>query len=439
MLISIVIPTRERAGVLRHALASCVRIPDDRLEIVVSDNASVDETSAVVAEQRDPRVRYVRTPERCSMRENFEFGVAQARGDYVFVMGDDDAPIPSQFGYMRRLLEEHAPDSLTGVWVKYAWPGDWPGDSEPKVTGRVKLGYRSVYGRPEIVSGAQLRADLESNGSITKWDAPRLYGGAMSRRVIERLKEKSGQLFMGSWPDVYMTFASPSVIERHLKVKHPFFIGAASPKSNGRSFSAWSRATAPDGEYMRFETEAKLDPLIDPIAVKPTVQIGEFSFLEAANRYAYGGKLQIDYAREFERALQSLRDVGKGQKAAAVEALARFAVERGLPAELGDASILASRCPPPAGPHGVWRRGRKRSYVSVDRVVIALDEREPTDVDAAAAAYDKLLGVAAANATPRPVAWLGLLGRAIGMLLSRRLGRRARPPLSERQRPATGA
>jgi hypothetical protein len=87
----------------------------------------------------------------------------------------------------------------------------------------------------------------------------------------------------------------------------------------------------------------------------------------------------------------------------------------------------------------VWRRGRKRSYVSVDRVVIALDEREPTDVDAAAAAYDKLLGVAAANATPRPVAWLGLLGRAIGMLLSRRLGRRARPPLSERQRPATGA
>ena len=154
MLISIVIPTRERAVVLRHALASCLRIADDNIEIVVSDNASQDDTAAVVAAAGDPRVRYVRTPQRCSMRENFEFAVGHARGDYVFVMGDDDALIPNQFPYMRSLLERYAPDSLSGASVKYAWPGDWPGDSAPKTVGRVKLVYRSVYGRPESVSGA---------------------------------------------------------------------------------------------------------------------------------------------------------------------------------------------------------------------------------------------------------------------------------------------
>ena len=146
-------------------------------------------------------------------------------------------------------------------------------------------------------------------GTGIKWDAPRLYGGVMSRRVIERMKAKTGQLFMGSWPDLYMTYASPSVIERHLKIGHPFFIGAASPKSNGVNFLAWARATAPDVEYRRFAAETKLDPLVDPITVAPTIPIGELALLEAANRYAYGGKLPIDYPREFERSLKSLRDV----------------------------------------------------------------------------------------------------------------------------------
>ncbi len=71
MLISIVIPTRERAEVLRHSLASCTRIVDSEVEIVVSDNASLDDTAAVVAANGDKRIRYLRTPKRCSMSENF--------------------------------------------------------------------------------------------------------------------------------------------------------------------------------------------------------------------------------------------------------------------------------------------------------------------------------------------------------------------------------
>ena len=129
MLISIVIPTRERGrNAPPCAGCICLRIPDRRdpnIEIVVSDNASLDDTAQVVAQANDSRVRYVRTPQRCSMRENFEFAVEHTRGDYVFMMGDDDALIPNQFAYMRALLEEHRPDSLTGTALKYTWPGEW--------------------------------------------------------------------------------------------------------------------------------------------------------------------------------------------------------------------------------------------------------------------------------------------------------------------------
>jgi hypothetical protein len=420
MLISIVIPTRERAEVLRYALASCTRIVDSQIEIIVSDNASLDDTGEVVAAQRDDRVRYVRTPQRCSMRENFEFAVGHARGDYVFVMGDDDALIPNQFPYLRALLEKHRPDTLTGAAVKYTWPGSWPGPSAPATVRRVKLLYRSVYGRPGIVSGAQLRSELERNGATIKWDAPRIYGGVMSRRVIEALKAKSGQLFMGSSPDIYVSFASPSVIERHLVVKHPFFIGAASTKSTGANFREVTRATGPGAEYKRALAESKLDSLVDPIPLAQSAQIDELSLLEAANRYVYDGGLRIDYEREFERAIRSLRDVEENHRTAALEALAHFASERDLPSQLRDVSYLASRCEPFAPAPRTVRRERKRSYVFFDRVVVYLNGAGPAHVDAAAATCERLLG---ANTTLRRcgrlMAWAGLVGRAIPMLAER--------------------
>jgi glycosyltransferase involved in cell wall biosynthesis len=415
MLISIVIPTRERAETLRFSLAACLRIDDPNIEIIVSDNASLDDTAQVVAAADDPRVRYVRTAQRCSMRENFEFAVGHARGDYVLTMGDDDAPIPNQFPYMRALLEEHRPDSLTGTTVKYAWPDEWPGDSAPKAAGRIKLVYRTSYGKPDFVSGEQLRAEIEAKGAQIKWDAPRIYGGTMSRRVIENLRAKSGQLFMGSAPDYYITFAAPSVIDRHIKIKHPFFIGAASPKSNGINFLAAARGAAPEVEYDRFRSETKLDAVVDPIPLISTLQICEFSLLEAANRYVYDGALRIDYAREFDRALGSLRAVEPGQRSTAVEALARFAVEKGLSADLRDPSALLRRCPPWEAAFKSKRVHENRSFVSIDRVLVYLDQDAPTDIDAAASVYERLLDRYLGK-TPRVLAWIGLLARAMSML-----------------------
>ena len=214
---------------------------------------------------------------------------------------------------------------------------------------RLKLLWRNVYGKPRIVTGGQLRSELAANGAKIKWGAPRIYGGVLSRRVIEALKAKSGQMFMGGWPDIYTVFAAPSVIERHLVINHhPFFIGASSPKGNGVNFLEMMSATTKEGEYNRFLVESKLDALVDLIPDAPSIQLGEFSLLEAANRYAYDGGLAIDYEREFgERALNSMRevedDVAVRPRSPPWRALA---ADRKLPSHLCDAARLAARCPP---------------------------------------------------------------------------------------------
>ena len=59
---SIVIPTRNRAGLLPHALRSALAQTWQDYEILVSDNHSTDATPEVVGEVGADRVRYVRTP-----------------------------------------------------------------------------------------------------------------------------------------------------------------------------------------------------------------------------------------------------------------------------------------------------------------------------------------------------------------------------------------
>ncbi len=429
MLISIVIPTRDRAEVLRHALASCVRLEDREIEIVISDNASVDDTAGVVAKFQDDRIRYVRTPQRCSMRQNFEFGVGLARGDYIFTLGDDDAPIPNQFPYLRKLLERYQPDTLTGSFIRYIWPSP----TAPENMGRLKLKFNSLYGSSTLVSAEQLRNELQQNGAATGRYAPDIYRGIVSRRVVEGLKAKSGQVFMATWPDIYFRFASPAVIERHLMVRHPFIVSGSSPRSNGASFNRSRRNEGDGQEHKKFLAEASSDPVVDMIPVHSSLQIGVLSHLESANQHAFGGGLRIDYEREIERCIRSLDPLDQSRREEGAKALARFASERNLSSELCDPQALLLRCKPSSNSVGLPRNqhASPRSYLSVDRVVVDLSGAERTDINAAVAAYEHLIGQRTIQGgLARWIAWAKLVRRALPLMgrLSRKLNTLAAAP-----------
>ncbi len=415
MLISIIIPTRDRAEVLKYSLASCARITDRELEIIVSDNSSVDDTPGVVAEFQDSRIRYVRTPQRCSMRQNFEFAVSQARGDYIFMLGDDDALIPNQFPYLRALLERYAPDTLTGSIIGYTWPGP----AAPSNSGRLKFEFKSIYGGLTSVTGEELRAELERDGASIARYAPRIYGGIASRNLVEGLKAKAGQLFMATWPDTYFTFASPSLIRQHLIVAHPFFIAGSSPRSNGASYHSWKRDGAWGADHEKFLVETRSDPVLDVIPATASDQLGIRSHLESANRYVYGGQLRIDYAREAERVSRSLDELDRNRRTESANAFARYASERNLPPALCEAHALLGRCAPGVKPPKSARRTRAkvRSYLSFDRVVLDLTGFSRTEVDAAASACENLLGQRVVQGgLQRWLAWGQLLGRALPLI-----------------------
>jgi glycosyltransferase involved in cell wall biosynthesis len=90
--VSIAIPTFNRARTLERAVRSALEQSHRDLEVVVSDNASTDDTAELLARMAaaDPRIRFVRQPENGGMVANLDAALALTRGAHVMLLADDD-------------------------------------------------------------------------------------------------------------------------------------------------------------------------------------------------------------------------------------------------------------------------------------------------------------------------------------------------------------
>ncbi len=116
-LLSITIPTYNRALFLAELLESLVPElqNEPRVELLVSDNASTDSTPELITRMasRGARLRSLRNAQNIGSDANFLQCLDEARGKYVWVLGDDDLLTPGAVGQLLSLLE-HAelPDEL---------------------------------------------------------------------------------------------------------------------------------------------------------------------------------------------------------------------------------------------------------------------------------------------------------------------------------------
>ena len=101
---SIVIPTKNRAYYLKYAIKSVLSSPRQDIELVVSNNFSSDETSKILSEINDSRMRVVSPDIALPMASHYEFAISKARGDWITILGDDDAVMPYIFESLDRYI-----------------------------------------------------------------------------------------------------------------------------------------------------------------------------------------------------------------------------------------------------------------------------------------------------------------------------------------------
>lgn len=93
--VSIAIPTFNRVNYLKLAIESSLAQTYSNVEVIISDNASTDKTSEILAQYSDSRLVKIRQPTNVGMMANWNKCLEMATGKYFILLSDDDLLDPS--------------------------------------------------------------------------------------------------------------------------------------------------------------------------------------------------------------------------------------------------------------------------------------------------------------------------------------------------------
>lgn len=107
-LVSIIIPTRNRAQYLERSLTSVVAAIEHypNTELIVIDGASTD-GAVDILKKYDAKISYWVSEPDSGLGEAVNKGFAKSRGEIILFFGDDDELLPHSIEFMVRYLREH--------------------------------------------------------------------------------------------------------------------------------------------------------------------------------------------------------------------------------------------------------------------------------------------------------------------------------------------
>jgi len=156
-IVSVIIPTHNRASLLPRAVLSVLGQTMTSLECIVIDDASSDDTPAVVQGfASDERFRYIRHESNKGGSAARNTGIKASRGQYIALLDDDDEWLPSKLEKQMHLFTKcPAAVGLVYCWMDYYDSrGQLMKEHHPTCRGYVfplLLGSNEIGGCPTLV------------------------------------------------------------------------------------------------------------------------------------------------------------------------------------------------------------------------------------------------------------------------------------------------
>lgn len=104
--VSVIIPTCNRANLVKRALHSVLEQTFRDFEVIVVDDASQDNTKEVVASFADERVKYIKHDKNRGGSAARNSGIKAAKGKYIAFLDDDDEWMPTKIEKQVRKFTE---------------------------------------------------------------------------------------------------------------------------------------------------------------------------------------------------------------------------------------------------------------------------------------------------------------------------------------------
>jgi glycosyltransferase involved in cell wall biosynthesis len=116
--VSVVIATYNRLEYLHDALISVLNQSFRDFEVIISDDASQVDIKGMIYEFNDSRIRYYRHEKNLGMGGNKAFALAQAKGEFVASLDDDDMWEPTYLSTLIPIMTDN-PDIIMAACDHY--------------------------------------------------------------------------------------------------------------------------------------------------------------------------------------------------------------------------------------------------------------------------------------------------------------------------------
>ena len=112
--ISILLPAYNDEKYIAEAITSILSQNVSDFELLILNDASIDDTEKVVLSFSDKRIKYIKNEKNLGLSENLNKGMRLAKGLYFARMDGDDICLPGRLEKQLRVLEENPDIDICG-------------------------------------------------------------------------------------------------------------------------------------------------------------------------------------------------------------------------------------------------------------------------------------------------------------------------------------
>lgn len=228
-LLEIVIPTRNRERTLVPSVRAILAALGERnYEIVISDNSDSPLDITIQGEfAASGRVLYRHNTRTIDVIENFNFALAQVRGEYAILIGDDDFVLPQVFNAIE-VLDANELECLIHPRPAYYWP-DVSFDREfDYFRPGTLLINEKMNTQVELLDPTKELDKVKAAGAIYLYNLPALYHALLRGDTLHGIKQRLGEYVLGPSPDMSLAVALCALKVRYGRSTIPFSVAGAS-------------------------------------------------------------------------------------------------------------------------------------------------------------------------------------------------------------------
>jgi len=270
-LLSIAIPTKDRYETLIPIIDYFSSFNQDLVEIVIQDNSMNNSPvkKKLTNLSTHKNFKYYHSQENLSVVENFDQAILHCSGEFICLIGDDDAVMPYIINIVKWMKNSRIL-SMNGYKPTYFWPNQKTSYISSNVSGSLK--FKNWDNKIVKLKIDTMLNNIISKGGTIMDNIPSVYHGIIHNSILKEIYSASGTHFPGPSPDMANAIALTKFIDEHTFANLPIFISGKSIKSTGgKGIIHEHVASIEDVSHLPENTASEWDPRIPKYWTGPTI------------------------------------------------------------------------------------------------------------------------------------------------------------------------